>query len=927
MLRRYDRSSSGREGTPRTPLLRSTAQGMHPLREQLLNISCDSPEPHQLTLVLAPAGYAKTATVASWLEQHAPAALTVAWLRCSLLGRTNLWEALTRLLSPHSVTGTTEARAAGANGAASAAAAAAAAAAAQPHDPAEHTRTVARGLRAMTTIIIDNYELHTTPEDDLGLAELARASPHLSLVVISRRVALLDSPLIMAQTQVRVIGTSALRLTQAEAAELAAALGMQPSRSLDSALARTSGWPLAVSAALSASAAHRDHPDGAAPLDPVANLDAFALDTLKILSEHERRVLLATAGLDAISVPEIERLLDADTSTALSTANHLLELGFLAETASPGGTEYHCQSALRAPLAAHSRVSLTEVVRKRTYKHRAEELITRSPGTAFRFFCAAEDFETAERVLARNFSSILLDRTPVLRTLRSLPESVLEAHPSYTAALLVLEHSLPEVTITRLRFLLALWQRGIAAKLPEGVKTPPGPIHLHLLCQAMVASRISGRLRQASSLMRQVEGRLYIDDARPSQHTKDGAQPGERAHSSCGALPSIYRELAATALAVGDIPRARATLTRLLSMSDQPEQCPECLSSAHASGTRVAVATSWKLAALAELALTEAIDGDLRSSGEWVREFDALSHATQASAQGTLWAGAEVARAFLALETQNSQRLDKAAERLTPICGRFESWPLFLVATTAMVRISRGPEAALVHLRAGLNSAPRTGPPQRPWRDHIVAFEAMLNTSIGNLSRAEHLLHVTSADPQSLRLEHARMALFSGDDVEALLLAESLGTPHTTTRRRADSRLIASTAAWGCGRPEEAVGALSVAVELIERHQLPSLLLSVPYAQLHDVALAARDQGVCDVLALIEAIPPPARPIRYERLTAMELQALAAVSEHRNASQAAESLFVTTGTVKKHLAAVYRKLGVGDRDAAILRASRMGLLD
>lgn len=73
-------------------------------------------------------------------------------------------------------------------------------------------------------------------------------------------------------------------------------------------------------------------------------------------------------------------------------------------------------------------------------------------------------------------------------------------------------------------------------------------------------------------------------------------------------------------------------------------------------------------------------------------------------------------------------------------------------------------------------------------------------------------------------------------------------------------------------------------------------------------------------------MPQPARTHRYERLTEMELRTLAAIAEHRNANQAAASLFVTPGTVKKHLASVYRKLQVGGRDEAILQASRMGLL-
>lgn len=952
----HDDQEPRREGATLPPaLLRCAPPSTAPLREALLQRTGPPPEPQQLTLVLAPTGYAKTATVENWLEQHHPAGLPVEWLRCSALGPGTLWDGITRALAPHAVEGQ----------AGSGAAPCTSADAERPRASPHSTRLLARGIGTRMTLVIDDFELVTSAETDVLVAEFSRAIPLLSLVVISRRVTLLDGPLVAAKTRVRLVDAAALRLTREETAELATTLGAPSSQSLHTALERTAGWPLAVMAALSGSSSARNRgprsegtlggPAAPGGFDPLANLDAFALDSLELLSARERSVLLAAAEVDAIGAPLVERLLDIEGGTARSLCEHLLELGFLTATPSPGGTEYRCHSSVRAPLAAHSRTVVPHEARRRVFRDRAETVTTRSPSTAFRLFCAAEDFDTAERVLAQNFSSIPLDQAATMRTLRTLPESVLEAHPSCTAALLVLEHARPAVTSSRLRFLLALWRRGIAGRLPDGTRTPPGPIHLHLLCQAMVASRISGRLAAASRLMRHVEGRLYIDDD-PSPPTERGdprarereseqggeagggssggrsaarnaAQPDDVAHSSCGALPTIYRELAATALAVGDIPRARATLERLLGTAERPERCPECGSDAATTGSGTGFTTGWQLAALAELALTEAIDGDLRRSRERLERFDTISRATGVSPQGTLWAGAEVARAFLAIETGNSQHIELAVERLAPFYEGFEPGPLLLIATAALIRRSCGPEAALTHLRSGLNTSHRISPPRRPWSDHVVVFEAMLNTTIGNLARAEHLLHGSLTDPPSFRLERARIALFAGEDVGAVLLAENLDDPRATKRSRVDRGLILATAAWGCGRLEEAVTAFSAAAALIGEYQLSSPLLSVPYGQLHAVAVAARDSGSCDLLALVEGIPPPARATRYERLTAMELQALAAISEHRNTGQAAESLFVTTGTVKKHLAAVYRKLGVGDRDAAILRASRMGLLD
>lgn len=883
--------------------------------------------PPQLTLVLAPTGYAKTATVENWLEQHHPAGLPVEWLRCSALSPGTLWDGITRALAPHTDTGPAG------SGAAPSTAADAERPSASPHS----TRLLARGLGTRMTLVIDDFELVTSAETDVLVAEFSRAVPLLSLVVISRRVTLLDGPLVAAKTGVRLVNAAELGLTHEKAAELATTLGVPSSQRLHAALERTAGWPLAVMATLSGgSGAHSRGPRAEGTLgghaepggfDPLANLDAFALDSLELLSVRERRVLLAAAEVDAVSAPLVERLLNVDGGTARSLCEHLLELGFLTATPSPGGTEYRCHGSVRAPLAAHSRTVVPLEARRRVFRDRAETISSRSPSAAFGLFCAAEDFDAAEQVLAQNFSAIPLDQAATMRALRSLPESVLTAHPTCTAALIALELSRTEAAPSRLRFLLSMWRRGLADRLPAGTRTPPGPIHLHLLCQAMVANRISGRLGAARRLMRQVEGRLYTVDSLPPPHPRGDTQLEDAAHSSCGALPTIYRELAATALAVGDIPRARETLERLLGITERPEQCADCLSVATAAGRGEEFTISWQLAALAELALTEAIDGDLRRSGDRLQKFDEITSATGLSAQGTLWAGAEIARAFVALETGADHEIAESAERLESMCGRFEPWPQLLVATAALVRQRGGAEAALTHLRAGLGAAQHSSSPRQPWSDHIVVFEAMLNSSIGNLARAETLLRDSPTALPPFRLERARIALFAGDDVDALLLAESVADPQATKRRLADSKLIAAAAAWGCGLRGEAIAALSEAASLIKEYHLPSLLLGVPFEPLREVATAARDSGSADVLHLIEGIPPPARATRYERLTTMELQALTAISEHRNAGQAAESLFITAGTVKKHLAAVYRKLGVGDRDAAILRASRMGLID
>lgn len=153
--------------------------------------------------------------------------------------------------------------------------------------------------------------------------------------------------------------------------------------------------------------------------------------------------------------------------------------------------------------------------------------------------------------------------------------------------------------------------------------------------------------------------------------------------------------------------------------------------------------------------------------------------------------------------------------------------------------------------------------------------------------------------------------------MEALLAAQHVALPGTTKRQRVDRFLISAVAAWSCGRRDDAFFMLGEATVLLERHNLPSRPQNVPYEPLRKLAVAAREAGVCDLMEMIEQVPEPARAKRYYRLTEMELRTLQAIAQHRSANRAATELFITPGTVKKHLASVYRKLGVNGREEAI----------
>lgn len=62
-------------------------------------------------------------------------------------------------------------------------------------------------------------------------------------------------------------------------------------------------------------------------------------------------------------------------------------------------------------------------------------------------------------------------------------------------------------------------------------------------------------------------------------------------------------------------------------------------------------------------------------------------------------------------------------------------------------------------------------------------------------------------------------------------------------------------------------------------------------------------------------------------LTPRELEVLQLVAGGRSSPEIADSLFVSTGTVKTHLKNIYRKLAVRDRGSAVAEGLRRGLIE
>jgi DNA-binding NarL/FixJ family response regulator len=104
------------------------------------------------------------------------------------------------------------------------------------------------------------------------------------------------------------------------------------------------------------------------------------------------------------------------------------------------------------------------------------------------------------------------------------------------------------------------------------------------------------------------------------------------------------------------------------------------------------------------------------------------------------------------------------------------------------------------------------------------------------------------------------------------------------------------------------------------------LLKDVPHEELtRAVRAAARGERVLAPV-VAERLIDRARGTAADALSAREIEVLLLAARGLGNSEIAQELFVSAATVKAHLTHIYRKLGVGDRTAAVTAALERGII-
>ena len=319
----------------------------------------------------------------------------------------------------------------------------------------------------------------------------------------------------------------------------------------------------------------------------------------------------------------------------------------------------------------------------------------------------------------------------------------------------------------------------------------------------------------------------------------------------------------------------------------------------------------------------------------------------------------------------HTQRLDEAerwlemAERAPQVVRNGQHPEHRLAAAGSFLRLLRGDVAgAIAAARAGLAAAP----PSQPIA--VLALELVLGGALWwsdevaeartALARAAQIAEAAGVVPAkiealgtraALELEHGDAAVAEELTREALALMREAGLEeHPFT---AMTRITAGRAHTRRGELTKAKQHVERGLELAEHDQnwlyIASAALALAEIRQREHEPAAARRLLARARQVIEALPAPGPGLRqieraekalhlqasrgrdaadapYWELSDRELEVLRLLASRLSQREIAAELYVSFNTVKSHMRAIFRKLGVASRAEAVVRARELGLL-
>lgn len=734
-----------------------------------------------------------------------------------------------------------------------------------------------------TVLVLDDAHVLTDDAVLSGIADLLRFPGPLRLVLATRTDPVLSLHRLRAEGELAEIVADDLAFTTGEVMAIATAEGQElaPEQAAE-VVEETGGWPVGVRLRLSA--AHD------ATADPRASASEYLLAEVLDHQPADVRTLLLWTSVTSSVCADLADALVGDLVGAHFAS--LTSNDFVTATGDAGWFRYHplLREMLRAQLRLEDADAFAEAHR------RAARWMLRSgePRQALEHAAAAGDWELFGEVFVDSAAGGLIgpDREGLLTVLQAIPYA--ELPPSTTLELC----AAAEAVVTG-RFQAARVHTSRARRLVRSV--PRASVLALLGVLDALAARGTGDVTAVESA-----GRAAVE-------ALDRAPWRFPAFDTYMVLARTSRDVGR--MLCGDVAVARAELRDLV--RPPGDSLPS-----------LAMLNARSYLAFGDLTAGEIEDADAAAR-------DALTDAERWGWGAYLQArmAYATAGAVLLLRGEDDEADRLVAQGLAADAGGTEpSSTLALRLLQTFVAVSRGrAHAAELALTAAEDVATGTGTPAL-LRDLVVRAVAEVQL----LTRAQRTwlgARPESGDLAVAQVARARLLVASGRAEAALPITRDVlrhGAGHANLVR-VEALLAHAAALAHLSRPG-VDDALTEALEVAAPDRLVR-----PFYAARDTTLDARltrllgsrhDAVSRAVRARLRPGPtgPEPEPL-LEPLTERELAMLSALPTMESNAEIAADFYVSVNTVKAHLKALYRKLGVASRRDAVRRGRDLGLLD
>ena len=208
---------------------------------------------------------------------------------------------------------------------------------------------------------------------------------------------------------------------------------------------------------------------------------------------------------------------------------------------------------------------------------------------------------------------------------------------------------------------------------------------------------------------------------------------------------------------------------------------------------------------------------------------------------------------------------------------------------------------------------------------YALGYLAMISAHQGQLAAAEELIRRATGSGRDL-----------ADEEHFVDMMVSLATAIILDMRR-DAAAAAEAADMAVGLARRGAGILEVANALLARAEILGHLGEHPQRQASrneaamllrhctDAGIVARPLTAAQRSTGVEVGARKQADAVAEKLTAKEHEVLGLLATRLSRREIGQRLYVSLNTVKTHQRALYRKLGVENRNAAVTRARELGL--